>query len=234
MYTLEEIEENLLHSESVDLTVPFVAAAVQIDATGRAGHAGFVIHTSNNNYYLFHYTSEEVLMQDIPPCPWFFHKKLDFISNDEVNAFLAHCTFIKQNARPEYGCFYDGSFYDSEGNFFSENDFPEVMTCVGFCLNVIVGFIESDEYLQYNDWTDSNSLRNPEEYFETFINEFEELMNALPTPLPINIPQLRASLRRIRPDEYLAAAYLKNIPIPKSDIDSILGDVNSALVSKLQ
>jgi len=74
----------------------------------------------------------------------YFHKTTLTIHPDEVPAFIVYCQQIKQKAKPIYGFFYSGEFYDKEGNYLMNKDLGERMTCVGFCLNVLKGFLEED------------------------------------------------------------------------------------------
>ena len=78
----------------------------------------------------------------------YFHKTTLTIHPDEVPAFIVYCQQIKQKAKPIYGFFYSGEFYDKEGNYLMNKDLGERMTCVGFCLNVLKGFLEED-YIDY-------------------------------------------------------------------------------------
>jgi hypothetical protein len=230
LYTLEEISRNLIQSDNEEeLPVNFVAAAVKINnQTGIAYHAGIVIGL-RGKYFIFHYTSITVVLGNIPNNGWYFHKGLDFISEEEVESFLVYCKIIKDEANPTYGYFYGGSCYNEDGRFFSSNELPEIMTCVGFCLNVILGFIESDEYLKHDEW-DIYTVEYPDEYFVSFIEQFEELL--LDTDIDIEI--LKENLRRITPDEYLASAFIEGIPIAKKQIDKIIPNLRLALKEKIK
>jgi hypothetical protein len=238
VYKLEEVTSLIIKSDSKDLPENFVASAVLINEKGIAYHAGIVIGYQDERY-LFHYTGLEVKLEIITKGKWYFHKELTFIAEDEVSAFINHCKVIEQEANPEYGYFFGGSFYDTNGKYFSENGTPEIMTCVSFCLNVILGFIESDEYITFADWNVSNQSgtyriyhpwgsedKNAEEYIEYFINSFSNLVK------DVNLDALKANLRRIYPVEYLSTAFVEAPPIRKVDVDIILPFVEKALEIK--
>ena len=223
IYTLEEIEASLIKSDTNDLPFNFIAAAVKVDDDGHPHHAGLIIKL-NDKFFLFHYTSREVILDKVPDEKWYFHKTLSFISEIEIPAFLAHCKIISIKAKPKYGYFYGGSYY-KDGKYFSEAHDKEFMTCVGFCINVVLGFLETEVYFSYSDWTD-DSLDNPEEYLNNFINEQKG-----DNP-EIDINAFKKNLRRIMPSEYVASAFFNEPPIRKKAVDEIIESVKLALIKK--
>lgn len=231
MYTLEEIDKELIQSDNPNLPESFVAAAVKVDNAGIAHHAGLVISTSGK-YYLFHYTGEIVILDIVPNGKWYFHKNLSFITNEEVLAFYAHCKIISTKANPSYGYFYSGSYYTEEGQYFSESGIPEFMTCVGFCINVVLGFIESDEYFVYSDWSE-DSVKNAHGVFANHIDYFNWFISQPNVQgQNIDIQLFKENLRRINPAEYVASAYLEIIPIRKKAIDEIIANVEAVIEHK--
>lgn len=224
MITEKEIFENLLPLNSDGLPDSFVAASVKINEKGVAYHAGIVIKHGGISY-LFHYTGEDVLIEESPNGDYYFHKDFIFIKGPITASFLAHCHLIKENAVPEYNYFYSGSYYDTNGRYFSNIDMPECMTCVGFCINVIKGYIEEDEYFQFSDWTKESA-----ESVEFLNRHIQRLLVKHPTA---DVNLLIDNMRRICPDEYLASAFLYKLPITKTKVDQIIENIRMVLISKL-
>jgi hypothetical protein len=153
----------------------------------------------------------------------YYHKRLDFIDPILLPAFLAQCELILEKAQPKFGYFYEGALYNEAGEFLSPSTLPEYMTCVGFCLNVIKGFLSDQDYFNYGEW-DVKTL--DETYAEKFLEKVK-----LDHP-SINIDDFKANLRRILPIEYLSGAFSDNLPVSKGFIDSIVIDVQNVLESK--
>lgn len=221
MYTLKKINKLLLKSDEQDLDEYFVSAACQINEEGEAKHAGIVIHCEEG-YYLFHYGGEDVELCNALDDEWYFQKSFDFILPDFCGEFLGHCKKIKENSNPKYGFFYQGSYYE-DGKYYSENGLPEYMTCVGFCINVIKGFIEADEYFQYTDWTN-------EHINEGYINHMVEKMRLINPK--INPEHIKENIRRISPPEFIASAFLDEIPIRRANVNEIIELVIEAINMK--
>lgn len=224
MYTTSKIEKQLIKSTDQNLDEHFVAVACLINEDGIAYHAGLIINCEDG-YFLFHYTGENVLFESASIEDWYFHKSLEFINPEFCGIFLGHCRRIEQNAKPEYGFFYNGSFYDTNGQYYSDNNIPEFMTCVGFCINVIKGFIEADEYFNYNDWTNA---KTPESYIDKMVLRIQQIAPNVTKDM------IAEHCRRIKPSEFLASAFLKNIPIRKSEVDSMIDNLEVAIINKIE
>jgi hypothetical protein len=222
LYNLSRIDKELIKSTEQNLDKYFVAAACFINEEGIAQHVGLIIH-SEEGYFLFHYTGEKVLFEDRKIEEWYFHKSIEFILPEFCGIFLGYCMKIAQNAKPEYGFFYDGSFYDINGNYYSKNQIPEFMTCVGFCINVIKGFIEADEYFEYKDWTNQKASQ---QYINEMIAQIRKIAPHVTEEM------ISDNIRRIKPSEFVGSAFLKNIPIRKSDIDLIIDDLEKVIYRK--
>jgi len=220
--SFEEIDKELFKADSIDGASDFVATAVYVNAERGIYHSGLII-VYENTYYLFHYTGSDIEMSDFSKGNFYF-KKLSFISPEEVLAFYAHCLNIQKYANPAYGFFFAGDYYDKEGKYYSESGVAEYMTCVGFCISVITGYIEGDQYYVYEDW---NNEGVPEEFFERFIAEVKEQNPAL----TIDESLYKKHLRRITPTEYTSGAYLE-IPVRKRNIDEILDIVRNVLLKR--
>jgi hypothetical protein len=178
-------------------------------------HSSLIIQYQKT-IFEFHYTGKEILFS--PLSIDFFHKITKTIHQDEVPAFLAMCNQIKKYANPKYGYFYSGDYYDKLGNHFSQSKLNERMTCVGFCLNVLKGFLESD-YLQYTDW----KLPKNNPYLIKFCENHG-----------FNPNDIVDFHRRIYPIELITSAFFKNLPIRKKSIDEKVKIVNEQIIAKGQ
>lgn len=197
----------------------FVSAAVLLDDNNNPTHAGIIVNYQNTAH-LLHYTGSEVLLENVNTIC--YYNPFSFIKKGLVKSFLAHCSVVRKEARPHYGYFYCGSNYDSEGNFQSPGDMPEYMTCVGFCINVIQGFLEGESFIEYNDWTAEGNLGRHEGYINDFL---QKVVSDNPN---IDISFFRANLRRIYPVEYFAASYVNSLPVRKASTDIIIPRLNFA------
>lgn len=166
-------------------------------------HSAFIIQR-NGVLFEFHYTGQWIEFK--PLYNDYYHKVTETIHKDEVPAFIAQCVNITKKANPEYGFFYSGETYDQDGNHLSSSDLGERMTCAGFCLNVLKGFLE-DEYLEYSDW-DSTTHDNPG-YLEYYCKKHN-----------LDLDKVKAAHRRITPRECLISCFFETLPIRKADIDS--------------
>jgi hypothetical protein len=224
LISIEDIKDQLIQSDNPILPDNFVAAAVRLSVNGEAVHAGFVIQY-NNNSYLVHYYGE-VLIENVPNGEWYFHKDLIFIGDLLTGSFFTHCQLIRENANPAYALYYDGSFYKS-GKYFSGVVATEYMSCVGFCLSVLKGFI-GEEYLNYSDWgIDTIESEDHKKYLARFITQLKENYPSAEVDLALE------NARRISPDEYLASAYFDEFPIKRAQIDTIIQQLRAYLISKL-
>lgn len=222
---LQQIDENLIKSDSGNLPANFVAVAVLINDTNIAQHSGLIIGV-DGVYYLFHYTGTEILFDDIIKNEWYYHKELSIIPSDLSEHFLSHCELIKRDSNIEYGFIFGGSYYIN-GIYFSESGLPEFSTCVGFCINAITGYLfDIIQYFEINDW---DSI--PVDSSPRFNHFFQE---ALKKYTDLDIEKYKTHHKRIRPDEYTASAYFGEsfLPIRKQAIDSIIEDVRNVISKK--
>lgn len=140
-----------------------------------------------------------------------FHNITFTIHPSIVPAFKIMCKQIQKKANPKYGFFYSGEFFDINGMHFSDKEIGQTMTCAGFCLNVLKGFLE-ENYIDYTEWTeDSHQEYN---YLQSYAEEHG-----------LDINKIAESHRRITPLELICSAYFSDLPIQKSDIDSKKQDV---------
>lgn len=224
MISKKTIDKQLFTSNSPTLPPNFIAAAVYVNEAGKAYHAGFAIGY-NGERQLFHFDTEAEMLsfEPLSDKEWYVHK--DFITIPPVLAspFLIHCTKIQKLSAPKWGCFFNGCYFKDGVLFNKEND-PFYLTCVGFCLAVLLGFEETDDYISFADWTIENSVSD--EYITDFLAELQK------SHPKINIDNLQENIRRIKPDEYLATAYLNETPIRKATIDKIIPNIKSVIKSR--
>lgn len=179
-------------------------------------HATIIIKY-NSLLYQFHFAGKEIDFSYV--CYDFFHKITDTINANLTPAFFAYCRHIKKKANPKYGYFYSGEFYDKDGTHFADKPIGERMTCVGFCLNVLKGFLEED-YIYYQDW-DENSH-----------TELDYLINYAQRH-NLKIEDISESHRRITPLELITSGFFINTPIKKSNIDSKIESVREYIYNNL-
>ena len=222
MIGFNEIEADLVESDTFNPDYDFVAAAIQIDENrGEATHSGLIIKCKEE-YLLLHFNGK-LELEPLPQGDWYYHKVLTFIKPGIITSFLASCKSIKKNANPRYGYFFPGSLYDADGKYFSHQNMPEYMTCVGFCLNVLNYYVEEDQYIQYSDW-------GKEGISERFLNDIIEKFKL--HIKDISLDKLIEEVRRIAPNEYLASAYIGNHPIRKIEIDKIIDNISDVIYYK--
>jgi hypothetical protein len=223
--TKEELEIDLFRCEEANYDGNFVAIAVQIKDDS-VYHAGVLI-SSDEGTYLCHFDATSVHVEEPPKEEWYFYKVFSFIDPTLVNAFLAHCKVVQKESFPVFGAYYDGSYYDHTGTYFSKISRTEFMTCVGFCVNLIKGFLSHEhevEVFHYKDW--STASLSP-----TYLNNFIKTLK-LHNP-DVDVNSLTDNIRRILPVEFISAAYLKKMPFRKAKITPISLIVDDILLNKV-
>lgn len=222
MISYKYIEDNIISCEANDLPENMIGAAIMTNPDSTQHAAIFIRY--NGESKLFHFTGKTVMIQDFfNPDELYFHKSLDVIDPILLPAFLAQCELVLEKAQPQFGYFYNGALYDSNGDFISPSSLPEYMTCVGFCLNVIKGFLSDQDYFNYLDW-DISTL--DETYAEKFLEKVQQDNQG------VSINEFKANLRRILPIEYLSGAFSSEIPVTKTFTDAIKTDVLKAYDGK--
>ncbi|MGK0236022.1 MAG: hypothetical protein ACI9EK_002565 [Psychroserpens sp.] len=168
-------------------------------------HSLFVIQF-NEELFEFHYTGRKILHNVLNSDS--FHKIVEHIDSDEVPAFIAYCKNVEKNADPKYGYFYSGELYNRNGSHFGKTDLGESMTCVGFCLNILKGFLFED-YLKFEDWL-KRDPKTPEEldWLIWFCDKHH-----------IPLEKIKGNFRRISPLELLASTFYTTLPITKKETD---------------
>ncbi|WP_285009617.1 hypothetical protein [Pedobacter faecalis] len=223
MITKEELTNRLRHCDETDLEENMVGAAILINPDGTQHAAIFLRYNSESK--LFHFTGKSVIIEDVSGMEDYYLKSLDFLPAILLPAFMAQSELILEKAQPEFGYFYEGSLYDTNGDFVSPGASPQYMTCVGFCLNVIKGFLSDQDFFQYEDW-DEKSLIGKMEHVESFLSRVNE---SYPD---IKLEDFKVNLRRILPIEYVAGAFSRDLPVRKAFTDSIVEDLQKSLDEK--
>jgi hypothetical protein len=216
------IEDNIISCEADELPENMIGSAIVTNPDSTEHAAIFIRY--NGESKLFHFTGKDVMIEDFfNPGENYYYKNMDVIDPILLPAFLAQCELILEKAQPKFGYFYEGAIYDPNGDFVSPSDSPEYMTCVGFCLNVIKGFLADKDYFNYSDW-DSSTLDVT--YVEKFLEHVKRENPA------IIIDDFKSNLRRISPSEFISGAFSQDIPVTKSFIDDIKTDIIRAYNSK--
>ena len=132
---VKRFSKEIFNCNSTKLPANLIGVAVQVVSTD-IPHAGIFIR-HNGESKLFHYTGTEILLEDINNGENYFLKQIYFIEPFLTSSFLLHCQTVKKEAKPQYGHFVVGGFYDEDGHYIDDSGKGEYMTCVGFCLNFI-------------------------------------------------------------------------------------------------
>lgn len=208
-YSMFELKNTISKEETEE---QFVAIGCWVDKDGYPFHSLIIIKYLGKIYQL-HYYGSIIIEEQIKD--YTFHKITYTINKVLVPSFIAMCKNVQKTASPNYGFFYSGEYYDIDGVHFSEKNIGEVMTCSGFCINVLKGFLEKD-YIKYEEWkSNSHSVEN-------YLEKYSEQNN-------IDIENIEQSHRRISPMELLCSAFFKDVPIQKVQIDSMIPTVQDIL-----
>jgi hypothetical protein len=221
---LNKIEENLLRLNDCDIDDDFIAFCVEVDSTGVATHSGIII-CYDDMVHFFHFDStvhlDELNINEISDN--LYIKKITVFGNERVLAFKAYCEILQLEVSPLYGFVFSNSFYNVNGEYYSESNLPDITTCVGFCINVIRGFLyNNDMYIEVNDWDNSTIDTLPAD-FQFWLNSIEEQLKLFSSSVDAETMQnVRDNFfRRIRPSELASAAFFEKLPIRKSNVDYV-------------
>ncbi|WP_314060053.1 hypothetical protein [Empedobacter brevis] len=202
----------------VDIKNEFVAIGSYLNENKEPFHSVLLIRYQNTNYQI-HYTGVpgygilfDTEIEDV--C---FHKITDTIDEKLIPAFYTMCKRIEKKANPKYGYFYSGEYFDNQGKHFSDKPIGETMTCAGFCLNVLKGFLEND-YINYKDW---NNQSFPT---DDYLKKYAEKNN-------LDLDKIAESHRRISPLELLSSGFFNIIPISKKQIDTKVDETQQYLLN---
>ncbi len=169
-----------------------------------------------NTVNVIHFDGTRILIEPVRNPHWHY-TKLEYVSSGDIPSFVAQAELIAERARPQYGQYYSGEYYDLAGTHRGQmaDQLGERMTCVGFCLNILKGFLEED-YLSYQDWGEES---NPEPgYLERYC-----------ASLDIDPETVRDSHRRITPIELQATARISSLPVSHADIQEFVPELRHFL-----
>jgi len=217
-----KIKSRLKASEPDSLPDKFVAAAVQIGANGSIQHAAIAVG-SEYGKHIFEYDSAIVNKLDIENSSMYYQKDFETVPSYLSEAFYVHCSEAVKNCAPEYGYFYNGTYF-KDGKLINPDECsPYRMTCVGFCLGILQGWhTEDGTFLDYEDWNAANSMSDAEAAAE--LNKLKEIYHYL------DEEELKSGMRRIRPAEYLSSAFIDKMPVQKALIDPIAKSLNEVAI----
>jgi len=212
------IRKQLRACEPSLLPEKFVAAAVQLGANGRIHHSAIAVG-SEYGKHIFGFNSARIETTSMEYSRMYYQKSFDNVPPHLSEAFYVHCNEAAKNCAPEYGYFYNGTYFKDGKLINAEECGPYRMTCVGFCLAILQGWhTDNGEFIIYEDWNENNSMLEIEA-----IVEIKKLKEDFPY---MEEDELRDGMRRIRPAEYLSCAFVDEIPVTKALIEPIAKAVN--------
>lgn len=217
------IENELIAIGECDKSDDFVAVGIILDENGIGYHSGILLCLSETLYF-FHYTGRDVVIDIIDKDYEYWYslyiKELSIVEPEKVEYFLGFCEILRDEVHPVYGWLFTNSFYSVDGSYYSDiENIPDITTCVGFCINVIRGFLyNNDQYITIEDWDDS-SLN---EYQEAFMKNVTAQLAKIEEINPERLNEItQQNFKRIMPSELTSSAFYKNLPITKINIDVI-------------
>ncbi len=226
MYTEEKIKSQLSGPSLGKIDKNFIGFIVTIDERGVANHSGLIICFLGKTH-LFHYLPKGVFLEEVDleqSNTNYYYKEITLIDKKLIRAFLIHCKIVTSTSTPTYGFFITGSYYEN-GVYHTEDKTPQIMTCVGFCINVITGFLEEKSYIEVTDWTEVS--KGLQDWFDKYLIEFK---NEFPE---VNEASLRKNLRRIKPSELISSAYFNSLPVRKIQTDQVKPIVEAVFKSTI-
>ncbi len=228
---LNKIPEHIFKIQDCDLAEDFIAIGIELDDNGIGHHSGIFI-SLNNELVLFHFDGSVVKIENANDLnQWFLLNKLVIFEGEDdfIINFKAHCEIICEEATPEFGFLFDGSYYDINGKYYTETEINDVTTCVGFCIKVIQGYLNSSNYIDLTGWNidslDDYKLKN---------NQFYEYqLDLLKEKYPSRIDEIKDKyFKRILPSELTSAGFCDTLPITKQNTDYLKPTVEMVLQTK--
>jgi hypothetical protein len=228
--TLEEIREKLTGMAAARGEKNFVAFGVKLHNEVVANHSALILF-NEGSFKAFHYNPPAVLLEEIEENnDWIILNIFGRIRSELVFAFENFCRVVSDEANPEYGYAFDGSFFDVNGQYKSATGAPQILTCVGICLSVLKGFIVNlDKHsvltnlIKFEDWDGS-------EVPDWYLSRFSVVAARNPNTPP---EVLWRNLRRIRPSEFLSIPFFEEFPVSKASIDEVIEHVETVLRERL-
>ncbi|MFA6278381.1 MAG: hypothetical protein WC622_16660 [Pedobacter sp.] len=227
MYTTEKIEALLIGSKTTINNKDFIGFIVSIDEKGEAKHSGIIISFLGKTS-LFHYLPKGVFLEEIDLTKVGFtysYKEITIVNKSLIRSFLNHRKVIKATAKPNFGYFYAGSYCEN-GVYHSDDNTPQLMTCVGFCINVVTGFLEEKSYIEFSDWVSVS--QTAQIWLDNFLIEFKKEFPEVDEGI------IRKNLRRIKPSELISSGYFGKLPIRKVQTDLVKPVVEEIFMESMQ
>jgi hypothetical protein len=212
------IKKQLLQSKPDSLPEKFVSAIVKIDRSGTIRHAGIAVG-SEEGRHIFHFDSIKLVKKELEYIDNYYQREFETIPPYLSDAFYVHCMEAISSSAPDYGKFYNGTYFKDGKVINPDEEAPFRMSCVGFCLGILNGWDTEDNFIAHEDWTADNSLTELELRCEQ--NGLKLFYNYL------SEEELLVDIRRIKPSEYLASAYLTPTPISKVSVEPIAAILES-------
>jgi hypothetical protein len=230
---LNKVEESLLRLNDCDTHEDFIAFCVSVDDVGIATHSGILI-CYDEKVHFFHFDStvhlDELDIDNIDNN--LYIKKITIFGNEIILAFKAYCEILQLEVSPLYGFVFLNSFYNVDGVYYSDANLPDITTCVGFCINVIRGFLyNNDKYIEVGDWN-SDTIDSLPVDFQYWIDSVQDQLESISVNVSVEMMEdvKNNYFKRIRPSELASSAFFENLPIRKVSIDFL----NPTLENTLQ
>lgn len=228
---VNNIEPQIFQINDCNPEEDFIAIGIELNDVGDGIHSGLFI-SLNGELTLYHFDGLVKVDDASNIHEWFFIKKLDIFEGEDdfIINFKAHCELICEEADPEFGFLFDGSYYDSLGRYFTEHEIKDVTTCVGFCIKIIKGYLyDHNDYIDLTDW-DINSL---DEFKLKYSNFYDEQLKKLELQYPERMDEIKNNyFKRILPSELTSSGFYTALPIKKADIDIAKPVVELTLITK--
>ncbi len=210
------------NDQNINLSENFVSAAIQYDKNDKPCHAGIAI-CFEGEINIFHYNGFKILLEKANKDNWYVQNKFTFFDDEDAASFLRHCRKIlknydeKKGISPNYGFYYNGAYFE-DGKYYSDISDFQYMTCVGFCLAVITGAIEAEQFFNHEEWNDADHLKR--DWFENYMESYLEGEDTE------TIEKIKKHVRRIPPIDYFTSSFCTTIPIKYTDVKVIRDEIH--------
>lgn len=219
--------DSLVKYNDKSLPDSFVSIATKINKKNIPTHAAIIIRYKNRDF-LHHYPgiNKPEVIENFNNDDWYIYKIFEQIKVDnesDVGAFLQQCIRICDKSQITYSFIIDNSHYDATANYSSGSGLPELSTCVGFCINTLMGFVFEDSYFELDDWDAADLVKEWDQF------GIEQTTKKYPN---LDWDLYNAFKKRITPLEYLCSAFFNEYPIRKAQIEEIKAPVMEAILNK--
>ncbi|WP_410878459.1 hypothetical protein [Myroides sp. DW712] len=229
---LNKIGDEIIKVRDCNENDDFIGIGIELDDSGEGFHSGIII-SLGGELTLFHFDGTAIYIKkntDIPE--WFYIKKLDIFEENEnfILNFKAHCELISEEANPEFGFVFDGSYYSNAGEYYTESNIKDITTCVGFCIKIIKGYLYNhNDYLSLDDW----NAESMDDYKIKNLSFYNHLLEKLEKEYPDRFEEIKRNyFKRIMPSDLTTSGFYNQLPIRKSQIDQSRSTVEMVLKTK--